>query len=74
MCGYLALRLAERIHRIGGARQGVRLARDHARLLEAVVADRAAVVESAEGPGRRGAAGDPADRSLTDRKLPATMD
>ncbi len=44
VCGYLALRLAERVHRIGGARQGVRLAREQPRLLEAVVADRAAVV------------------------------
>ncbi len=51
-CGYLALRLAERIHRIGGARQGFRLARDHARLLDAVLADRAAVVESARGLAR----------------------
>ena len=73
-CGYLALRLAERIHRIGGARQGFRLARDHARLLDAVLADRAAVVRVGTRPGPTGAAGDLADRSLTDGRLPATMD
>ena len=46
-CGYLTLRMAERIHRMGGAHQGFRLARDQGRLLDSVLAHRDAVVEAA---------------------------
>jgi 1-acyl-sn-glycerol-3-phosphate acyltransferase len=46
-CGYVALRMAERIRRMGGAHQGWRLARDQSALLASVLDHRSAVVEAA---------------------------
>jgi glycerol-3-phosphate O-acyltransferase/dihydroxyacetone phosphate acyltransferase len=55
-CGYVTLRMAERVHRMGGARQGLRLARVERQLLDSVVAHRTSVVEAArsllDGDGR----------------------
>jgi glycerol-3-phosphate O-acyltransferase / dihydroxyacetone phosphate acyltransferase len=46
-CGYVAVRLAERVRRIGGALEGVRFVRNRGHLLASVLADRAAVVAAA---------------------------
>lgn len=56
-CGYLAVRVAERIRRTGLAVDGARFARRRGHLARSVLADRAAVVEAARGvlagPGTR---------------------
>ncbi len=46
-CGYVAVRMAERIRRMGGARQGLRLARDRRALVDSLLAHRAAVLHEA---------------------------
>jgi hypothetical protein len=46
-CGYVAVRLAERVKRIGGVLAGYRIVREQRGALEAVLAHRAAVVDSA---------------------------
>ncbi len=47
VCGYLTVRMTERIRRIGGAIEGLRAARRRGPLLGAVQADRTAVVVAA---------------------------
>jgi glycerol-3-phosphate O-acyltransferase/dihydroxyacetone phosphate acyltransferase len=47
LCGYLTVRMAERVRRLGGVIRGVRAARQLGPVFAAVVADRVAVVEAA---------------------------
>jgi hypothetical protein len=48
LCGYLTVRLAERVRRLGGIIQGVRAVRHLGPVFAAVAADRVAVVEAAQ--------------------------
>jgi hypothetical protein len=55
-CGYVAVRLAERVKRIGGVVAGARVVRQRGAVLDTVLGHRAAVVDAAgrvlaEGPG-----------------------
>jgi glycerol-3-phosphate O-acyltransferase/dihydroxyacetone phosphate acyltransferase len=47
LCGYVALRLVERLHRIGGARAGYRLARQGGPMADLLRSRRAAVIGAA---------------------------
>ena len=47
LCGYVAVRLLERVKRIGGLVEGYRTIREHRDVLDSVLAHRAAVVEDA---------------------------
>lgn len=46
-CGYAAVRLAERVKRIGGVMAGARVVRQRRAVLDTVLAHRAAVVDAA---------------------------
>jgi glycerol-3-phosphate O-acyltransferase/dihydroxyacetone phosphate acyltransferase len=48
LCGYLTVRMAERIRRLGGVIQGVRAVRNLGPAFAAVAADRAAAVDAAQ--------------------------
>ena len=47
LCGYVAVRLLERVKRTGGLVEGYRAVREHGDVLDSVLAHRAAVVEDA---------------------------
>lgn len=47
-CGYVTVRMAERLHRIGGAVEGARAVRGRGPAFESVLANRAAVLAAAE--------------------------
>jgi hypothetical protein len=62
-CGYLTLRMTERLRRMGGARRGFRLSRDRQRAVGAMLADRNAVVEAARALVAAGPATGPTPRT-----------
>ncbi len=53
-CGYVTVRMAERLHRMGGAVEGIRAARDRGPVFASLLADRAAVVDAARAALRAG--------------------
>jgi hypothetical protein len=53
-CGYVTVRMAERLHRMGGALEGIRAARDRGPVFASLLADRAAVVDAARAALRVG--------------------
>jgi glycerol-3-phosphate O-acyltransferase/dihydroxyacetone phosphate acyltransferase len=54
-CGYVTVRMSERLKRVGGVARGARAARSGGRILQSVLSDREAVVDAAQrvlaGPG-----------------------
>ena len=73
-CGYLAVRVSERIRRTGRAVDGARFARRRGQLARSVRANRAAVVEAARGvlagPGGRGRGPAPTPWPASSASLP----
>jgi glycerol-3-phosphate O-acyltransferase/dihydroxyacetone phosphate acyltransferase len=66
-CGYVTVRMAERLHRMGGAVAGIRAARDRGPVFASLLADRSAVVDAARaalqlGPPAPDPSADPAGR------------
>jgi hypothetical protein len=53
-CGYVTVRMAERLHRMGGALEGIRAARNRGPVFASLLADRAAVLDAARAALRVG--------------------